>query len=193
MVSSSFDPNYLFPVADGEKTATESLLQFHLVPDTTALISISQLSEVLKVDLRDIVPIPQLPPWVMGIYNWRGEILWIIDLGGCVGLTPLSEQSLVSRKFPLVVLRQEDYSGNLQTLGLLVKAVEGITPIDPYGIQSPPETTFTPELSRVLRGYWLNSAGEMLMVLSGTAIFEQMPNNSDQLSVDNKQQITNNK
>jgi len=172
VASSSFS---LFPVVNQEKTATESLLRFHLGQDTTALISISQLSEVLKVNLREIVPIPQLPPWVRGIYNWRGEILWTVDLGGLVGLTPLAEKSSVTQKFPLLVLRQKDSAGNQQILGLLVNTVEGITTINPSEIQSPPETIFTAELSRVLRGYWLNSAGEMLMVLSGTAIFEQMP------------------
>lgn len=173
--SSSSHPNYLFPVADSEKTATESLLRFHLVPETTALLRITQLSEVLKINTRQIVPIPKLPSWVMGIYNWRGEILWVIDLGGLVGLTPLPQQSLLTSKVPLLVLRQEDNKGNPQTLGLIVKEVEGINRINPNQIQSPPESTFTPELSRVLRGYWLNSEGEMLMALSGTAIFDQMP------------------
>lgn len=175
MASSSSPSNSLFPVVTREKTATESLLRFHLGQDTTALLSISELREVLKINPRDLVPIPKLPPWVMGVYNWRGEILWTVDLGGLVGLTPLAEQSSVTQKFPLLVLRQEDSAGSQRTLGLLVNTVEGITTIDPSGIQSPPETTFTAELSRVLRGYWLNSAGEMLMVLSGTAIFEQMP------------------
>ncbi len=175
MVSSS-QPNYLFPVTDSETTtANESLLRFHLVPDTTALLTISQLSEVLKVNTRQIVPIPKLPSWVMGIYNWRGEMLWMVDLGGLVGLTPLPEQSLVTTNLPLLVLRQEDEVGNRQTLGLMVNQVEGITRLDANAIQSPPESTLTAELAQVLRGYWLNPEGEMLMVLSGAAIFEQMP------------------
>jgi positive phototaxis protein PixI len=172
--------NFLFPVADREQTTTESLLRFHLVPETTALVTISQLSEVLKVNTRNIVPIPKLPPWVMGIYNWRGEILWVVDLGGLVGLTPLPEQSLVTTTLPLMVLRQENNAGSRQTLGLIVREVEGISRINPNAIQSPPESTFTAELSRVLRGYWLNSEGEMLMVLSVAAIFEQMPQSSHQ-------------
>lgn len=177
MVSSSSNssPNFLFPVADREQTATESLLRFHLVPETIALLNITQLSEVLQVNTRQIVPIPKLPSWVMGIYNWRGEILWVVDLGGLVGLTPLPEQSLITPTLPLMVLRQKDNSGSRQILGLIAREVEGITRIDPNSIQSPPESTFTPELSQVLRGYWLNSDGEMLMVLSGTAIFAQMP------------------
>ena len=180
MVSSSSNPNYLFPTTNSAQTITESLIRFHLVPETTGLLTISQLSEVLKVDTRQLVPLPKLPSWVMGIYNWRGEILWVVDLGGLVGLTPLPEQSLVTTRLPLLVLRTEDGAGNRKTLGLIVTEVEGISRIDPNSIQSPPETTFTAELSRVLRGYSLTSDGEMLMVLSAEAIFAQMPNNSDQ-------------
>lgn len=179
MVNSSSLPNYLFPVTDRETSTRESLLRFNLVPDTTALLNIAQLSEVLKVNTRTIIPIPKLPPWVMGVYNWRGEILWIADLGGLVGLTPLSEQSLVTTTLPLLVLRQEDTAGNRQHLGLIVKEVEGITRIDPNRIQSPPESTFTAELSRILRGYWLDPEGAMLMVLSANAIFAQMPNRTN--------------
>lgn len=180
MASSSSLPNYLFPTTDTEQTVRESLLRFNLVPDTTALLNISQLSEVLKVNTRTIVPIPKLPSWVMGVYNWRGEILWVVDLGGLVGLAPLSEQSLITTTLPLLVLRQVDQAGNRQTIGLIVKEVEGISRIDPNRIQSPPESTFTAELSRILRGYWLDPESKMLMVLSATAIFEQMPNNSNQ-------------
>jgi len=174
-VVSSSQPNYLFPVTDSQNQVNESLLRFHLVPETTALVSISQLSEVLKVNSRQVVPIPQLPSWVMGIYNWRGEILWVVDLGGLVGLTPLPEQSLATTQLPLLVLRQQDNAGNRQHLGLMVQEVEGITRLDANAIQSSPESTLTVELSQVLRGYWLNPESEMLMVLSGAAIFEQMP------------------
>jgi len=174
--SSSSNPNYLFPTTESEQARTESLIRFHLVPETTALLTISQLSEVLKIDLRQLVPLPKLPSWVMGLYNWRGEILWMVDLGGLVGLTPLPEQLLTTTRLPLLVLRTEDEAENRKNLGLIVENVEGITRIDPNSIQSPPETTFTPELSRVLRGYSLTADGEMLMVLSAEAIFAQMPN-----------------
>lgn len=173
--SSSSNSNYLFPITDSEQTRTESLIRFHLVPETIGLLNISQLSEVLKVDLRQLVPLPKLPSWVMGIYNWRGEILWVVDLGNLVGLTPIPEQSLTTTRLPLLVLRGEDELGYRKTLGLIVKEVEGITRINPNSIQSPPESTFTPELSRVLRGYSLTSEGEMLMVLSANALFAQMP------------------
>lgn len=173
--SSQLNPSLLFPVADAEQTATDQFLRFHLVPKTTGLLSVSQLSEVLTVNTRQVIPIPKLPPCVMGVYNWRGEILWVVDLGNLIGLTPLAEQSLVSPSLPLLILRGKDQAGNRQALGLIVNRVESLIRINPDQIQSPPESTFTAELARILRGYWLTPAGEMLMVLSGAAIFAQMP------------------
>ncbi len=66
----------------------EQFLRFHLVPDTTLMLSITQLTEVLTIPVGQIIPIPHMPAWVMGVYNWRGEILWMVDLGQLVGLTP---------------------------------------------------------------------------------------------------------
>jgi len=60
--------------------AGQQFLRFHLVPDTTALLPVRQMSEVLTVPIAQVVPIPHTPAWVMGVYNWRGEILWLVDL-----------------------------------------------------------------------------------------------------------------
>ncbi|HEY9652883.1 MAG TPA: chemotaxis protein CheW, partial [Coleofasciculaceae cyanobacterium] len=69
-------------------SASEQFLRFHLLPNTTALLPIEQLTEVLTISRDQVVPIFHMPPWVMGVYNWRGEILWILDLGHLIGLTP---------------------------------------------------------------------------------------------------------
>ena len=168
------------PTAKASSTANEQFLRFHLVPDTTILLPIEQLTEVLTIARDQIVPIFHMPPWVMGVYNWRGEILWMVDLGHLVGLTPWHQQPLSASAYTAVVLQVSDKhstSTNAQSLmlGLVVNRVEDIEWCDLDVIQSPPSSTVTPELVPFLRGYWLKANGEMLLLIDGQAIMAAMP------------------
>ncbi|MGK7872475.1 MAG: chemotaxis protein CheW [Xenococcaceae cyanobacterium] len=163
-----------------DQGAQEQFLRFHLVPDTTVMLPISQLAEVLTIPIGQIIPIPHMPAWVMGVYNWRGEILWIVDLGHLVGLTPWHQQTLSSSTYKAVVLHSSASSAmpikdRSKMLGLVVNRVEDIEWCNPNGIQSPPSSTVTPELAPFLRGYWLKPNGEMIVTLDGEAIVAGMP------------------
>jgi positive phototaxis protein PixI len=161
-------------------SATEQFLRFHLLPNTTALLPIEQLTEVLTIPRGQIVPIFNMPAWVMGAYNWRGEILWVIDLGHLVGLTPWHQQAVNTSAFTAVVLqarpsRTKSSHVNSEMLGLIVNRVEDIEWCSPDWIQSPPASTVTPELVPFLRGYWLKPNNDMLAVLDGNALIAAMP------------------
>jgi len=159
-------------------------LRFYLEPDTTTLLPLEQLTEVLTIPIGEIVPIPHMNPWVMGVYNWRGDILWIVDLGHLVGLTPWYQQTSnvsVHKAIVLKAIGNKANSTNLKTqmLGLVVNRVEDIELCNPDLIQSPPSSTVTPELVPFLRGYWLKPDDEMLVVLDGQAIIAAMPKPSN--------------
>ncbi|HEY9619290.1 MAG TPA: chemotaxis protein CheW [Crinalium sp.] len=161
--------------------ATEEFLRLHLVPDTAVLLPVQQLSEVLNIPARQIVPIPHLPTWVMGVYNWRGEILWVVDLGALCGLTPWHQQPLNTSSCTTVVLQIRDLTATSprtkdHALGLVVNRVEEMEWCDPQTIQRPPLSMVPPGLAPFLRGYWWKSNDEMLVVLNGDAIMQAMPN-----------------
>lgn len=160
--------------------AIEQFLRFHLLPDTTALLPIEQLTEVLTIPRNQIVPIFQMPGWVMGAYNWRGEVLWIVDLGHLVGLTPWHQQAISASAYTAIVLQyrpKNTASTNTKNelLGLVVNRVEDIEWCSPDWIQSPPSASVTPELVPFLRGYWLKQNSEMLVIIDGKAIIASMP------------------
>ncbi|MBD1880116.1 chemotaxis protein CheW [Coleofasciculus sp. FACHB-T130] len=173
------------PTAEHKAVVGEQFLRFHLFPDITALFPMHQMTEVLTIPVGQIVPIPHMPPWVMGVYNWRGEILWIADLGHLVGLTPLYLQAINRSTYTVIVIHgEQQILGKQRTgsqiigkkmLGLVVNRVEDIESCDPDLIQSPPQSSVTPELVPFLRGYWLKSNGEILVVLEGESIMAGMP------------------
>lgn len=166
--------------ASTSATGSEQFLRFYLFPNTTVLLPIDQLTEVLTISREQIVPIFHLPPWVMGVYNWRGEILWMIDLGHLIGLTPWHQQPIGGSSYTAIVLQARSNSATSagsknQMLGLIVNRVEDIEWCDPDSLQSPPASTVTPELAPFLRGYWLKSNGDMLLLIDGQAILAGMP------------------
>ncbi len=164
----------------GSSKAKEQFLRFHLFPNTTVLLPIQQLTEVLTIPTDQIVPIFHMPPWVMGVYNWRGEILWMVDLGHLVGLTPWHQQSLSASTFTAVVLQGRSKQASSTSvknpmLGVVVNRVEDIEWCDPDAMRSPPSSTVTPDLVPFLRGYWLKPNGDMLLLIDGQAILAAMP------------------
>lgn len=170
----------LLPTNSAVASPNEQFLRFQLVPEITALLSIQQLTEVLSIPNGQIVPISHMPAWVMGVYNWRGEVLWMVDLNHLVGLTPWYEQTTSASAHKAVVLNvcsQKASSTNVksQVLGLVVNHVEDIEWCNPDLIQSLPSSTENPNLVPFLHGYWLKSNGEMLVVLDGEAIIAAMP------------------
>jgi len=163
-----------------QQITKEQFLRLHLALNTTALLPLQQLTEVLTIPIGQIVPIPHMKPWVMGVYNWRGEVLWMVDLGHLVGLTPWYQKTSSASTHKAVVLRVNRASTSStkeksQMLGLVVKQIEDIEWCNPDAIQSPPSSTVTAELVPFLRGYWLKTNGDILTVLDGQAIMRAMP------------------
>ena len=60
-------------------------MQFQLNYNTRALLPAENVTEIITISEREILPVPQMPDCVMGIYSWRSEILWIIDLRNLLG------------------------------------------------------------------------------------------------------------
>ncbi len=165
---------------DEQVLAQQQFLRFYLVPNTKVMLPVAQLTEVLTIPFGQIVPVPHLPSWVMGVYNWRGEILWIVDLGQLLGLTPINQQSLVNSSYRAIVLHSlggdiNSAKTRSEMLGLVVSKVEDIEWCNPQEIQSPPGSAVTQGLAAYLRGYWLNKSGEMIVTLDGEAILAAMP------------------
>ncbi|CCQ57190.1 MULTISPECIES: chemotaxis protein CheW [Crocosphaera] len=161
----------------------EQFLRFRLAPDTTLLLPVTQLTEVITIPLGQIVPIPEMPPWVMGVYNWRGEILWIVDLGALLGLTPWHQQPQVTPIYRSIVLHggkasQRVPKAQRQHLGAVVTGVDDIEWCNPKEIQSSFGSAISSSLAPFLRGYWLPPGQEMWVVLEPEAILSAMPQTS---------------
>ena len=94
----------------------QKFLSFSLGVNDTAVIPLEQITEVVQIPLTEICGVPQMPNCVVGIYNWRGEMLWLVDLEEMLGYPPLLQGSNLLSKIMALVLEHEG-----KYLGILIR------------------------------------------------------------------------
>lgn len=148
---------------------TEQFLSFHLELDQQALLPTHQLLEIVKVNLSQITAIAGLDKSIMGIYNWRGDVIWVVDLASLLGCKPLYAQGYAQEKFQdkchIIFLRSQD-----NVIGLAVSHIGQMMRCDVAKIQTSALTFGNPEMMQVCQGYWLSGDEETFLVLDGDAI-----------------------
>jgi positive phototaxis protein PixI len=175
--------------ADGlDRQAACQFLRFHLRPNFRALLQIANLSvdavdvtqqarvsELMNIPIDRVVPIPHLPTAVMGVYNWRGEVLWIVDLAVLLDLTPDRvdavdrHRSLYRTLHPTISISSAvDNAGEYRTIGLVVDEIADIEWYEPESISASVDRSRTPWAS----GWARSTTGEKLAILDGRVIFE---------------------
>lgn len=174
------NPNLYFSKrVSQEKKQQEQFLRFVLLPETKLMLPLKQITSVLKISYGQIIPIPEMAPWVMGVYNWRGEIVWMIDLGHLVGLTSWDKQLVTSSNHKAIVIHPSNQRKMSQTsndiVGLVISEIEDIESCNPSEFHSPPGLAVTNDLAPFLRGYYIKGDGDILIALDGDAILAAMP------------------
>ncbi|MDZ7952400.1 chemotaxis protein CheW [Nostoc sp. DedQUE09] len=145
----------------------EKFLSFNLGVTDTAVISLRHIAEVLQVSLPEICGVPQMPSSVLGIYNWRGEMLWLVDLEAMLGYPPISPGSnLVSKMMAIVLENKGKY------LGLLVRQIIDIEWLDAKEMKATNTELFYPKISPFLQGYFINDSEEIIFNLDATTIIQ---------------------
>ena len=91
-------------------------------------LEIQFVSEVARH--RDIMPVPGLPGWVVGVVNLHGEIVSAVDLARFLDLDPPANRLLPEL---MVVAQAAD-----QKIGLMVDRVDQIVTVPTESIISPP-------------------------------------------------------
>jgi len=143
----------------------QKFLSFNLGSHDKAVISLQHITEVLQVSLADICGVPQMPSCVLGIYNWRGEMLWLVDLEEMLGYPSLLQGVNVLAKMMAVILEIDG-----KYLGFLVRHLMDIEWLDPHQMKLPSADFFSPKISAFLQGYFINAVDEMVFSLDAASI-----------------------
>ncbi|WP_295617787.1 chemotaxis protein CheW [Chamaesiphon sp. GL140_3_metabinner_50] len=63
----------------------ELCLRFDVPSGNEFALPASGVREVMSVYLDRITPIPNASPFLLGTYNWRGQVIWVADIGQFLG------------------------------------------------------------------------------------------------------------
>lgn len=145
----------------------QKFLTFHLGDKDTAVISLSNITEVLQVSPLEICGVPQMPSCVAGIYNWRGEMLWLIDIESMLGYESLAKSHNITSKMMAVVVRKEG-----KYLGLLVRQLMDIESFDIDSLKPVNLDLFSREIASLLEGYFIDGNEQMIISLDAKSIID---------------------
>jgi Chemotaxis signal transduction protein len=79
--------DFLFDRGVEDVAEQSRFLQFAL-GEYQLLFPLEKLQEIFSLNLSQVTAVPELASYVMGIYNWRGNLAWLIDLQELLTGTP---------------------------------------------------------------------------------------------------------
>ncbi|MFQ3614196.1 MAG: chemotaxis protein CheW [Cyanobacteriota bacterium] len=161
-----------------EPERTERYLQFQ-VGQLSLLMSLQQLREVLSISPERILPVPDMSPLWLGLFSWRSEAMWLLDLPHLLGGSPFrrGEQGRAS------VLLAEGQDGSVSApsghqdlmFGLRVDSVQTLFSFPPERILPLSLDVVHPAQKHLFQGYFLSEAGQPLLILDAQAIAQSLP------------------
>lgn len=147
------DPLGLAPVPEDTR---QRFLRFRVSGENVTLLPLAKVAEVLQLTTAEILPIPDVPPWLLGMCNWRGEMLWLADVSRLMGEVPLWRQ-VPTLEHPMVIVVRSDE----RAVGLLVEQVDDVDLIAPETIVHL-NTIDSPILAPLVAGHLPNHQGIIL-------------------------------
>jgi positive phototaxis protein PixI len=149
------------------QSESQKFLRFCLGKQDNTLLAVLPIVEITPLRVQEILPVPQMPSYILGIHNWRGAMLWLVDLGHLVGLSPLFEDRSRTDLAMAIVVQEDD-----RMLGLVVDRVAEIEQYHPSQIQPPDAQLFPANLLPYLQGFFIQDQQDVLTVLDVSAIFQ---------------------
>ncbi|NER23530.1 MAG: chemotaxis protein CheW [Symploca sp. SIO1B1] len=144
----------------------QRLLHFPLSKEESGLLPLEQITEIIRLNWVDILPVPEMSSCILGIGNWRGEMLWLVDLKELVGCIPLSKSGQMLASPVAIVIEVNNHP-----LGLVVEQVNDIELHDLQQLQPATAGTFSPKLLPFILGSLPGVGGIVLDVTAITNFF----------------------
>lgn len=150
------------------KTTGEMFLRFQLDNKTSAVVPMLQTQEAIVLPASRISVIPNLPAPVIGLFNRRSSLLWLVDLPEIMGLEPIDRRA---HSYDIALLKVDH-----TPLAVAVRSIVGVVRFDLADIE-PPIDSFNPIFTPYLTG-WILQEKEVILVLNPAAIIDaQILNN----------------
>ena len=87
------------------------------------------------LEYAEITHIPRMPDFVLGVINFRGSVLPVIDLRKKLNLRPLPEDSEIR---PMIIVLDIPFEDGRITMGATADSVNEVVDIEHSSIEKPP-------------------------------------------------------
>jgi positive phototaxis protein PixI len=154
-------------------------LMLRLISQQQLLLPTQYLTEIISVSVDQVVPVAEVPMQVMGVTNYRGMVLWLLDLGYLLGQTPLFTKGSRIHHLSVTVVEHQQ-----ESLGLVVDQVQQLLPYAPSALLQPQRAQFSHRVSLetasksalppYILGYWQQDQAATLPVLDLPALFDRL-------------------
>lgn len=138
-----------------------------IVQGDIALLDAEIVTEVITIAPEDILPVPQMFYCVLGIYGWRSEMLWIVDLENLLGYPPPLTENQTNQELLIMVVQIQG-----QSIGLVVSGIDTLIEHDLSKFKSSSSEIFSEDVLPFLHGYFTNSDNDIIMLIDGQEILE---------------------
>ncbi len=120
-------------------------LRFYVPSENEFALPAIGIREVISTPPDRITSIPNASPLLLGTLNWRGQVIWVADLGQFLG--DIAALNTDRPEIPVIVVEDQD-----TMIGLAVDRIVGMDWLDIEQIQM---TTNVPDsMAPFLRGEW---------------------------------------
>jgi positive phototaxis protein PixI len=148
------------PTKRSTRTTGEMFLRFQLDAQTSAVVPMLQTQEAIVLPAGRISVIPNLPAPVLGLFNRRSSLLWLVDLPEILGLEPIDRHA---HSYDIALLNVKQ-----TPLAVAVRSIQGVVRFAQEDIRSP-IGSFNPAFTPYLSG-WILQEQELVLVLDPEAI-----------------------
>jgi positive phototaxis protein PixI len=124
------------------------------------------ITEIMRCELTQIVPIFDVPNAVMGICNHRSEILWLVDLPYLLEIMPLYANS--DRQFYNTMI----ISHEGRVAGFAVPNIKQPIYCNAANIQSLPLKSLPHRLGKCTDGIYRSPQGNDMLVINVNKLFD---------------------
>jgi positive phototaxis protein PixI len=150
----------LTPIKRSTRTTGEMFLRLQLDRQTTAVVPMLHTQEAIVLPAGRVSVVPNLPSPVMGLFNRRSSLLWLVDLPEILGLEPIDRHV---QSYDIALLKVGH-----TPLAVAVRSIMGVIRFAKDEISSP-IGSFNPAFTPYLNG-WILRDQELVLVLDPEAI-----------------------
>lgn len=146
----------------------DRFLKFSLNQQVNTLLPLGKLQAVINVKIEDILPVPQVKEFWLGIINWRGQAIWILDLASLIGANHWCRGTEIKDAGMAILVKIED-----RIIGFLVEKVSTIATLDSSKQLSLSESMLPENWAAFFSGYFLDPDNNPLMLIDLEVVYKE--------------------